>query len=379
MRLSKKFSGLDFHENALSYATIKLERSIPVLHDVGFIDLNKEIINAGRVTEKDLVSSKIKEVARSGKLKKNIHIAIPTQNILIRNITTLPDVGDPELAKLLQFQVGESIHLPFEEPIYDFVKIGSIQPTKIDRLADEAMDDDELSLDELAKGIEEDIDGPKSEILFFATSKPFAQDLSDVCTSGGLKPLTAEIRALALQRLLLYAQPLWLKETEMIVDVSETSVDIHIFKDSRIVFTRMMSLNRYDYVKPNISSNKEADVLLLEDEWSLSDETESEIAATVEEDNSWNVDSYINDLVLEIERAQNFFRYSLNERDSEFKRIIVTGRNTDQVFDLLKSRMGSEGIVRIDYSSILAPNFSEHHLLDACGVAIGLAFRANDK
>ena len=47
----------------------------------------------------------------------------------------------------------------------------------------------------------------------------------------------------------------------------------------------------------------------------------------------------MNEIVLEIERAQNFFRYSLNERDTEFKRIIVTGENADQIFEPLKDRM----------------------------------------
>ena len=63
----------------------------------------------------------------NGILSKEVHLAIPTQNILIRKITSLPDIGENELAKLLQFEVGERIHLPFENPIYDFVKIGSIR------------------------------------------------------------------------------------------------------------------------------------------------------------------------------------------------------------------------------------------------------------
>ena len=62
-----------------------------------------------------------------------------------------------------------------------------------------------------------------------------------------LSQLTAEIRALALQRLLLYVHPRWLKETEMIIDVSKNSIDIHIFKEDKIIFSRMMSINRNDY------------------------------------------------------------------------------------------------------------------------------------
>ena len=40
--------------------------------------------------------------------------------------------------------------------------------------------------------------------------------------------------------------------------------------------------------------------------------------------------------------------------------------------------MGSEEIVRIDYRSILDPDFSNEELLDSCSVAIGLAMRANE-
>ena len=107
-------------------------------------------------------------------------------------------------------------------------------------------------------------------------------------------------------------------------------------------------------------------------------ETQSQIAATLDEVRSFNQDSYVNEVVLEIERAQNFFRYSLNERESEFKRIIVTGEGTDEIFEPLKERMGSEEIVRIDYRSILDSDFVNEELLDSCSVAIGLAMRANE-
>ena len=48
--------------------------------------------------------------------------------------------------------------------------------------------------------------------------------------------MTAEIRGLALQRLLSYVHPRWLNEIEMIIDASENSVDIHIFKDATLFF-----------------------------------------------------------------------------------------------------------------------------------------------
>ncbi|WP_313801067.1 hypothetical protein [Cytobacillus sp.] len=378
MLRNNKFSGIDFHDRSIVYATIKMERGIPVLQNIGNIELHDETIVGGRTTNNDLLSLKLKDFFKNGSLSKNVHLSIPTQNILVRKITSLPDIGETELAKLLQFQIGESIHLPFENPIYDFVKIGSIAPSELNADGNvEEQEEDELSLDELAKGIEENMEGPKSELLLFATSQSLAQDLADICTTAGLKPLSAEIRGLALQRLLFYVHPRWLKETEMIIDASETSVDIHIFKDNIIVFSRMMSIIRNDYYSTP-QENSEDEVLLLEEEFSKI-AAHLEVAVTKEEPKSLFEDSYVNEIVLEIERAQNFFRYSLNQRDSEFKRIIVTGEKTNEIFEQLKERLETEAIVKIDYRSILANNFMGNDLLDACSVAIGLAIRANEK
>ena len=359
---NKKFSGIDFHNNFISCATIKLERGIPVLQDIEKIKIEEDMIVGGRVSQAEVLSDLLEDALSEGILSKEVHLAIPTQNILIRKITSLPDIGEKELAKLLQFEVGERIHLPFENPIYDFVKVGSILPDSMEEK--DEIDEETLSLDDLAQGIQKDLEGPKSEILLFATSQSLSQDLADVCDDAGLKPLTAEIRGLALQRLLSYAHPRWLNEIEMIIDASENSVDIHIFKDGLIVFSRMMSIQSNDYVSNSTTpqSNND-DVLLFEEDLPTYRETQSQIAATLDEVRNFNQDSYVNEVVLEIERAQNFFRYSLNERESEFKRIIVTGESTDQIFEPLKERMGSEEIVRIDYRSILDPDFTNEESL----------------
>ena len=374
---NKKFSGIDFHNNFISCATIKLERGIPVVQDIEKIKIEEDMIVGGRVSQAEVLSDLLEDALSDGILSKEVHLAIPTQNILIRKITSLPDIGEKELAKLLQFEVGERIHLPFENPIYDFVKVGSILPDSMEEK--DEIDEETLSLDDLAQGIQKDLEGPKSEILLFATSQSLSQDLADVCDDAGLKPLTAEIRGLALQRLLSYAHPRWLNEIEMIIDASENSVDIHIFKDGCIVFSRMMSIQSNDYVS-NITApqSNNDDVLLFEEDLPTYSVTQSQIAATLDEVRSFNQDSYVNEVALEIERAQNFFRYSLNERESEFKRIIVTGESTDQIFEPLKERMGrkkSFGLIIIP-SSILTLQMK--NLLDSCSVAIGLAMRANE-
>ncbi len=381
---NKNFSGIDFRDNFISCATVKMERGIPVLQKVAKQEETVEIIEGGRVTDTDLLISVLSRSFKEGWLCKRVHLAIPTQNILLRKVTTLPDVGEAELRKLLQFHIGESIHLPFENPIYDFVKLGSIHPKSINEGEDDLVDDDdddlELSLGELAREMKEKNDGPKSEVLLFATSKLLSQEVADVLNTAGLKPLSAEIRALALQRLLTYVHPRWLHETEMIIDASEKSVDIHIFKENLIGFSRRLSINP-DPFQEVAENNRDEDLFIFDDN-DLTNQLDGQLevaAAKIDVGNSREADSYLNEIILEVERAQNFFRYSLNERESEVKRMIVTGDFADQIFEPLKSRMESVKVDRIDYSSILAPDFSNSENLDSCSVAIGLAMRGNEK
>lgn len=381
---NKIFSGIDFRDNFISCATVKMERGIPVLQNVAKQEVAVEIIEGGRVTDSDLLVSELSHFFKDGYISKKIHLAIPTQNILLRKVTTLPDVGEGEIRKLLRFHIGESIHLPFENPIYDFVKLGSIIPKRLDEmgapLEDAEEDDLELSLGELAQEMKEETESPRSEVLLFATSKVLSQEVADVITAAGLKPLSAEIRALALQRLLTYVHPHWLRETEMIVDASEKSVDIHIFKENLIVFSRRMSINPDSYQAVTENNIEEELFILDDDEVSNELEGKREVAAAkVDSGIAREENSYFNEIFLEIERAQNFFRYSLNERESELKRMIVTGDYANQIYDSLRNRMESVRVVRIDYSSILAPDFSYTELLDSCSTAIGLAMRGNEK
>ncbi|MCT8137496.1 hypothetical protein H1D32_06915 [Anaerobacillus sp. CMMVII] len=192
----------------------------------------------------------------------------------------------------------------------------------------------------------------------------------------------------------MYAQPNWLTGTEMVVDVSEESIDLHIFKDELIIFTRTMPIDRSQYYRtftsPVSEDNFEATSLVLETTLSFQEVDFEDVAATTDAAKgvsggttditnlSYDEASYLSDLVNEIERAQNFFRYSLDQRDSEFKRIIITGEGTERVFSELKERMNTE-VCRIDYSAIIPPDFNQLELLDTCSVAIGLAMRANEK
>lgn len=368
MLFNKKYTGIDFRDNKVTFATVKLDRQVPVLEEIHETPITENIISNGVVIENGQLATALRIYLKNNKNRsKHVHLAIPTENTLIRKLTMLPDLEERDLAKLIQFQIGETIHIPFEDPIYDFVKVGSILP-----VSKGLMQDEDLTLEDLTNNIEKDIQGPRSEILFFATSKPVSQKLMETCEDAGFKALTAEVRGLSLQRLLMYLHPSWLKGTEMILDVTEETVDIHIFKNEMILFSRTMVIETVDFIQ---STTSDEEVLPFSED--MFAETRSEVAATVDTPTLEETD-YVSAVVNEIQKAQNFFRYSLGERDSEFSRIILTGETASKLAGPLADRLETE-ISRIDYSSILAHDGMKQQLLDTCSVAIGLALRTNDK
>ncbi|MFC0473849.1 type IV pilus biogenesis protein PilM [Robertmurraya beringensis] len=354
------FSGIDFRDTYVTRANVQIQNNQPVLLDIDVIDTNHHIIENSRISEINGIASLLKERV----LDKHVHLAFPTQNIIVRRITSLPDLKEDALAKLLQYQVGESIHLPFEKSIYDFVKIGTIKAEP-----DEQMDIEKLTAVEFASELRE-MATDKADILFFATSLPLSEDLLEVSIQAGLKPLSAEIRGTALQRLISHTNPEWLHDTEMVVDLSKESIDIHIFANETIAFSRTMTVGAMEIEQEDLFST--SDVLPFDGFV----ENLVEAAVSVEESALYE-ETYINDVVTEIEKAQNFFRFSLSKGNSHFKRVIVTGKNACQFVSVLSDRLEVE-VADIDFSKIVANNFHKKDLLNSTSVAIGLALKGNE-
>ncbi|WP_100405003.1 pilus assembly protein PilM [Bacillus solitudinis] len=397
MFFNNKFSGINFQDKKITFATVKMEKDLPLIQTITVKEIDGNPVESGRLLNKSKVSMVLRSFLEEKNSSKQVHLAIPTQHTLVRKITSLPDLEEAELGKILQFQLGDSILLPFDNPIYDFVKIGTIASVR------NAQHAQELTMDELSNSIEDDLKGARSEILFFATSRELSEDLVDVCEESGLRPLSAEVRALALKRLINFVHSKWLTETEMIVEVSEESIDLHIFKDELIAFSRTMPVNSNQYfhqlqtaatteeIEESLSliKDEEPPLTLLEEEEienPLYLKEEKKIAARVLPQSKKNTgnesvfeqEAYLNDLVNEVEKAQNFFRYTLGERQTEFTRIIVTGEYTDLIFNSFSDQMATE-VCRIDFEPILDPSFIQRNLLDTCSVALGLAMRGREK
>lgn len=338
--------GMDLREKQINIAVVKMKKRPELVH-VQVYNGEDDWIEEGRIKDPVLFVKFVKKILKTHLRglfnEKQVHVSIPTKHVILRKITFLPDLPEKELALLIENELGDSIHLPFERPTYDFVKVGTLADTPTEQ--EDGVEGSTNTLDLLAEEEEKQPSGPKSDILFLATDKDLTQDIEKGIMQSGFKPLAAEIRALSLHRLINHLHPSWLQETEIVLDIGLNSSDIHIFQDGTPTFTRNVEVDKLNYY---------------------------------DQEDSFDEDRFLEVITGEITRALNFYRYSLDHRNRHVKQLILMGEFPSSLAEKLGERLDFP-IAEVDYSAIASDQVSDLSMLSSCAVAIGLALRGLSK
>jgi type IV pilus assembly protein PilM len=374
----KTYSGIDIKEKVINLVSVKFGKEGPQITKLESLSVKEEPLEGGSVTDSEELTNLLKGLRKKKKkFGKQIHLSIPTQRVILRQIDTLPDLPEKDLERLLAFEIGESIHLPFDSPIYDYVKVGTIEVAQINE-AD--------SFDLMAEQMDgEDELGPRSKVLLIATSHDVSSYISRSIKKSGFKPLSAEIRATALQRLINFLHPQWLEETEALLDISQDSADLHFFHQGTLAFTRNIAISKSSYTKRSrdfLSFDEVATTMEQGVQKQLYNQ-EKAVKETDKATREWDEEGYLEDVFNEIQRAQNFFFYTLKQGDKSFKQTIVTGEFTDSLVENISKRI-SYPVVTLDFTPLVSKELKNKSLLHQslmhqCSVAIGLALRGEYK
>jgi type IV pilus assembly protein PilM len=357
--------GIDFREQQIIAAAVRMQRGkLDIMH----IKLHRfaqqwlapDRTDSG-VNNSELVLQ-LKRAMSSGEGRRmkrgNAHLGVPTQLIVLRRISDLPDVPADEIRRILSFEINENIPLPFAEPVYDFVKVGAFRASA-DRSQPQLLDEAAVSWQNPgASDGKEDERG--CEVILFATSRMLAEKLAKAARGAKLKPVSAEIKGLSLMRFIHYLCPEWLKEFEIVLDMGEHSFDLHIYLNGMIVFSRNVAVNKWDYLKREARDQTDG---FMDSSLPFADEAEY-----------FDLQRYAEDAAQEIERAVNFFRYSMNERERPVKRLVMVGQCGDALKDRLAPLTGF-AVETPDFSKLRQGRYHPDALLSAASAAIGLALR----
>ncbi|KIL46208.1 type IV pilus biogenesis protein PilM [Jeotgalibacillus campisalis] len=130
--------------------------------------LPEGVIEKGRIIDLPLLESIVEQCVAEWKIKhKKVQFIVPDPFVIIRQIELKENLSEQEIQGYLYMELGNRIQLPFEEPVFDFVKLPS----------------------ESGK-----------DLLIFASPEDVVKSYRDLLEAAGLEPVTADISPLALYR-----------------------------------------------------------------------------------------------------------------------------------------------------------------------------------
>ncbi|MGD6841158.1 type IV pilus biogenesis protein PilM [Bacillus infantis] len=233
------------------------------------------VIRDGKILDKGALQSILEDCIDDWKIhKKQVRFTVPDSVVIIRKVAIPPEIHDDEIKGHLFLELGSSIHLPFENPVFDTVT--------------------------LAEGKE------GKEILIFASPEEVVKDYADVLEDAKLRPSAADISPLAMYRLYRKTHPAIKDEKLMLVQFDMTKVNISIFDKQFPLFMHHLPLENADGAW----------------EGQMDKEGKSQFTYSGEiEDLQFSFE----DIYKEISKLMDFYRYSVTKGKEEVTRILLSG------------------------------------------------------
>lgn len=253
---------------------------------VGEKYLPEGIIVEGKIRDRDQLHQILEEcVSKWGLKNREVQFIVPDSVVVVRNLQIPKEIHRSELKGYLYMELGTSIHLPIENPIFDAEVVG--------------------------------LQGDQQEVLLFAAPESLISSYSSLLEEVKLIPVAADISPLSLYRLYFsYYQPTTNDHT-LCIQFDIQAVNVSIFREHKLLLMRHLPMESdtkmWKIVKDGIGN----ETLL----WSGSED---------------HMASQIQDIMVEIERVIDYYRFNLTQGSGDITRIFLTGDHP-QLVDIFRS------------------------------------------
>ena len=239
------------------------------------VSLPKNVIKDGAITDEMTLFEIMKDNASNwGGKRQNVRFLVPDTSVLFKTFEHPPELTGKKVKEFVQMELGQSIHLPFQEPLVD------VYDTE---------------------------EGDGQAVLFAAPSEEVGKMIG-LLLDNHFHPQVADIRALCNLRLLKYIQFIGDKKTYLVTDWSMNELSICIFSNGNVEFLRFQGIE-------TDAEKWQAEVL---------ENGEVQFHYNGEQD---EYRSLVLDQILELDRIMNFFKFSLHKGEKVVDEIIVMGEH----------------------------------------------------
>ncbi|WP_410512579.1 pilus assembly protein PilM [Paenibacillus sp. BR2-3] len=328
--MGHKAVGLSIEESGIRYISLKKNKSWEV-RKKRTLPLLPGMIVENQVADGEAMLEIIKPwVKKQGLRGRKVSLTIPPAQIIIRKMS-IPSTNDKHLEQLVKLEVETGLHLPFDNPVYDYVITGT--------------------------------DENESHLLVFAAPRKPIQDYIGILEKAGLQIGSVEISATALARSIALGLGKSFAET-MLIHLEQSMMDIYMFRSGNPVFIRTISLHDLHQEKPAFGA------------FPLNTEYATEAAATVEEVGERLSPEQMVEITAEISRMLNFYQYSLHDGTTRISSVLITGSTglRRQLHEELRQSLAEIEITPISLDQLgegAAKNPELNNYRVAAGAALG--------
>ncbi|SEU14753.1 pilus assembly protein PilM [Paenibacillus sp. NFR01] len=274
-----KLAGVSIEQNNVRYIRFK-NNNPKQIHKKRSLSLNPGLIVENQVADREALVDQLRQWVKTKGLRgSEVNLSIPPSQMIIRKMT-IPSIVDKQIGQLVRLEVETGLHLPFENPVFDYVITGQGEN--------------------------------ESELVLFAAPRKIVQDYVSVMEEAGLKIKSVEISATALARSIVAGYGHAFNET-MLIHLEQSLLDIYMFKGGNPIFMRTIDLADLGRGRPQESVE------------ALPFSAELEVAATTQEHISAE---QMVEITAEISRMLSFYQYSLHDGSTRITEVLITGSPT---------------------------------------------------
>ncbi|MCJ1908691.1 type IV pilus biogenesis protein PilM [Planococcus ruber] len=204
---------ITIEEDAIRHVDIKSASPLE-LSCAEEMDLPQGIIEDGKIVDSDALESILdKAVDQWGLSKKSVRFLAPDEFVIIRKVNYPEDIEADELKGHFFIEIGSTLYLPFEDPVFDVVPYES--------------------------------DSEEPEAIIIASKESVISDYERVFDRAKLDPVVADITPLALYRLGFLQHDFQKDEHIMLIDIQSTKMTVSIFHEHYPLFMRPVEFDAF--------------------------------------------------------------------------------------------------------------------------------------
>ncbi|EGQ22626.1 hypothetical protein HMPREF9372_2829 [Sporosarcina newyorkensis 2681] len=295
----KRTASLTIDEDAIRHVRIK-SRDPLVLEMAQELPMPPDVMEEGRIADQPALEQLLSEAVKDWNLaKRDVAFLAPDAYVIIRRVAYPETIEDEELKGHFFIEIGSTIYLPFDDPVFDVVPYTA--------------------------------NTAQHEAILIASKESVMQTYEDVLEAVKLVPVVADIAPLSLYRLAFHSHRFSGEEHILLADLRGRSLSVSIFFGHFPLFIRSMEL-----------------------EVPLS-------MAKGEEMNEHRVEPLT--IVMELEKLANFYRFNLAESEASITHLLWNGSygQQDELLQMVRERLAievlplvKEPITCVDGSSVSA-------------------------